>query len=107
MHTKAPIHACIETGQTNAQSQNKHKKRRQQSKARARTGRGTLVKGLLEGLEGLEGRCKHTTCQPLYLVTGRNLSKIALLVLGGGKNYDFVPMSEYTHLHKSSILFGG
>lgn len=65
---------------------------------------GTLVK---EMLEGLEGHYKHTACQPLYLVSGHHLSEIALLVLGGGKNYDFVPMSEYTHLHKSSILFGG
>lgn len=78
--------------------------RLQQSKAMARMGRGTLPKGILEGLEG---HYKHTACQPLYLVAGHHLSKITLLVLGGGKNYDFVPMSEYTHLHKSSILFGG
>lgn len=70
----------------------------------ARTGREMLVRGMLEGLEG---HYKHTACQPLYLVAGHHLSKIALLVLSRGKNYDFVAMSEYTHLHKSSILFGG
>lgn len=67
----------------------------------ARTERGTLVKGMLEGHN------KHSACLALYLVAGHHLSKIALVVLGGGKNYDFVAMSEYTHLHKSSILFGG
>lgn len=63
-----------------------------------------LVKGMLGGLEG---HYEHAACQPLYLVAEHHLSKITLLVLGGRKNYDFVPMSEYTHLHKSSILFGG
>lgn len=62
---------------------------------------GMLVKGVPEG------HCKRTACQPLYLVTGHHLSKTALLELCRGKNYDFVPMSEYKHLHKSSILFGG
>lgn len=47
-----------------------------------RTGWGTLVKGMLEGLEGHK---KRAACQPLYLVAGHNLSKIALLVLGGGE----------------------
>lgn len=94
---------CIETGQTTAQSQNEHEKRRQQSKAMDGQD-GALVKGMLEGLEG---HYKRAACQPLYLVARHHLSKIALLVLGGRKNYDFVPMSEYTHLHKSSILFGG
>lgn len=74
--------SCVETGQTTAQSQNEHKKRQQQRKAMVRTGWGTLVKGMLEGLEGHK---KRATCQPLYLVTGHNLSKIALLVLGGGE----------------------
>ena len=48
----------------------------------ARMGRGMLVKGMLERPEG---HYKHTACQPLYLVAGHHLSKIALLVLGGGR----------------------
>lgn len=45
----------------------------------ARTERGTLVKGMLEG------HYKHNACQALYLVAGHHLSKITLVVLGGGE----------------------
>lgn len=96
--------SCVETGQTTAPSQNKHKKRQQQSKAMASTGRGTLPKGMLEGLDG------ETVSTPLASVTlslGITSQKSSSLFLAGGKNYDFVPMSEYKHLHKSFILFGG
>lgn len=67
-------------------------------------GGGTLPKGMLEGLDG------ETVSMPLASVTlslGITSQKSSSLFLAGGKNYDFVPMSEYKHLHKSFILFGG
>lgn len=89
--------SCVETGQTTAQSLNKHKKRQQQNKAVA--SKGTL--------EGLDGETVSTPLGSFTLSLGITSQKSSSLFLAGVKNYDFVPMSEYTHLHKSFILYGG
>lgn len=96
--------SCVETGQTTAQSLNKHKKRQQQNKAMASKGRGTLLRGTLEGLDG---ETVSTLLGSFTLSLGITSQKSSSLFLAAGKNYDFVPMSEYTHLHKSFILYAG